>query len=154
MLQLLSKIATKKATHPTGLTYLLVSKIVAMKNLFLFTVTVFELSCKRDTVQKPVPAIVIDTPTAIQHFVMGDTIRITGNVTHIIELTEIAVHMTDLSNNSEFFHNHFSAGNKTFYSFDSKYGIPDNKKVNYKVEVEAIDKDGNSATKEITISLN
>jgi hypothetical protein len=125
-----------------------------MKKLFLFASIVFVLSCKRDTVQKPEPAIVINTPTASQHFVMGDTIRITGTVTHTIELTEVAVHMTDLSNNSEFFHNHFSAGNKTFYYFDSKYGIPDNKKASYKVEVEATDKDGNSTTKELTISLN
>jgi hypothetical protein len=125
-----------------------------MKRLFLFVVVVFVLSCKRNTMQPPEPAIVIDTPTASQHFSMGDTIRISGTVTHSVELTEVAVHMTDLSTNNEFFHNHFTADNKTFYYFDAKYGIPDNKKVSYKVEVEAIDKYGAAATKELTISLN
>ncbi len=125
-----------------------------MKKFFLFAGIVCVLACKRETMQKSEAAIVVDTPTARQHFVMGDTIRITGTVTHTIELTEVAVHMTDLSNNSEFFHNHFSAGNKTFYYFSSKYGIPDNAKASYKVEVEATDKDGNSSSKELTITLN
>jgi Domain of unknown function (DUF4625) len=126
-----------------------------MKKLFLFaSVLLMMFSCKRETVTKALPVIVINTPVNNQHFSNGDTIHITGTVTHTVELTEVAVHMTDMSNNSEFFHNHFSAGNKTFYAFDSKYMLPDDKKTTYKVEVEADDKDGNTTTKELTITIN
>jgi hypothetical protein len=125
-----------------------------MKRILLFAVIAFVAGCKKQTVAKPMPVIEITTPTSNQHFVMGETIHITGNVTHSIELTEVAVHMTDLTSKVEFFHNHFSAGNALTYHYDSTYPIPDNTKTSYKVEVEATDKDGNSTTKEITITIN
>ena len=124
-----------------------------MNRILIIASIFFVLGCKKETA-KPVPDIVINTPTNSQHFVMGDTIRITGTVTHSIALTEVAVHMTDLSTKNEFFHNHFSGGNQLVFNYSSKYGIPDNTKSSFKVEVEATDKDGNSATKEITILIN
>jgi len=125
-----------------------------MNRLFIITCIFFIVGCKKEAVIKPVPAIVINTPTDNQHFVMGDTIRITGTITHTIELTEVAVHMTDLATKIEFFHNHFSGGNSLTYNFSSKYPVPDNTRASYQVEVEAADKDGNTAVKEITILIN
>jgi hypothetical protein len=125
-----------------------------MKKVLLFTAVLFIVACTKQSAAKPEPVIVINTPSASQHFVNGDTIRIKGNVTHTIELTEVAVHMKDMTSNNEFFHNHFSADNKTYFEFDSKYPVADNKKASFKVEVEATDKTGIIATKEMTISVN
>ena len=112
------------------------------------------VGCKTDPVVKPTPVIEISTPTNNQHFVVGDTIRITGTVTHVMVITEVAVHMTDQTTKMEFFHNHFSAGNNTSYTFNAKYGIPNNVKSSFQLEVEATDKDGNVATKELLIQVN
>lgn len=122
---------------------------------FLIIFPVF-LSCAHDKVNpvKPTPVITINTPLVNQHFVAGDTIHITGTVVHTVELTQVAVDMTDLSTGSEFFHNHFGAGNKLQYSFDAKYGIPDKKRATFKIEVEGIDKEATGATKELTITIN
>jgi hypothetical protein len=125
-----------------------------MKNLLLLTAVVLFIGCKKESVAKPVAVIEILTPTANQHFVMGQTIHITGSITSSIALTEVAVHMTDLDTKIEFFHNHFSGGNQMEYQFDSSYPIPDNKKATIKVEVEATDKDGNSDSKQMTITVN
>jgi hypothetical protein len=125
-----------------------------MTKLFLVAGICFLFSCSKKDVTPPTPNIVINTPSDNQHYVKGDTIRITGTVTHSAEILEVAVHMTNTSTNVEFFHNHFSAGNQMLYNFNSVYGIPDNVKATYKVEVEANDKDGNSSTKELTITIN
>jgi hypothetical protein len=111
--------------------------------------------CKKDKApETPLPVIVVNTPTANQHYVKGDTIRVTGTITCTTELTEVAVHMTDMTTNFEFFHNHFSNVNSMSYNFSSKYGIPDLIKTTYKVEVEGNDKDGNLATEEVMITIN
>ena len=125
-----------------------------MNKLFLLAAICFVLGCKKDIASKPKPIIVINTPVNNQHFIIGDTIRITGTVTHTVDLTEVAVHMTDLNTKNEFFHNHFLAGNKLVYNFDSKYPIPDNTKTSFKVEVEATDKGGTAVTKELIITIN
>lgn len=126
-----------------------------MNRLFLIAGICFLSGCKKDTAaEAPKPQVTINTPTENQHFVKGDTIRITGTVTHSAPILEVAVHMTNIGTNSEFFHNHFSAGNGLQYNFSSVYGIADLIKATYKVEVEANDKDGNSTTKEITITVN
>lgn len=125
-----------------------------MNSIFLIAMALFIFGCKTDPVAKPVPEIVIHTPADIQHFVMGDTIHITGTVTNIIALTAVAVHMTDLSSNIEFFHNHFAAGNSNIFHFDSKYPIPDYNKSSFRLEVEGTDKDGNIGSKEILILIN
>ena len=125
-----------------------------MRKILLLLWLVAGIACKKAVTLAPEPVIVIGTPSAAQHFMKGDTIHINGNVTHTIEMMEVAVHMTDLSSKSEFFHNHFSAGNKTYYEFDSKYPVTETVKTSFKVEVEATDKDGNAATKEITITIN
>jgi hypothetical protein len=124
------------------------------KRLLLFAGILFALGCKKEAAAPPLPDIVINTPSANQHYVMGDTVRITGTVMHTIEMVEVGVHMTDLTTKSEFFHNHFSADNKTYYEFNSKYGVDNNTKTSLKVEVEVTDKDGNTGTKELTITLN
>jgi hypothetical protein len=125
-----------------------------MKKVFLYTAILFFVACNKKTTALPAPVIVINTPSENQHFVNGDTIYIKGNVTHGIELTEVAVHMTNLTSKNEFFHNHFSAGNKTYFEFNSKYPVADNNKTSFKVEVEATDKNGMVATKEMTITIN
>jgi hypothetical protein len=125
-----------------------------MKSLLLLTAVVLFAGCKKETIAKPVTAIEILTPTANQHFVLGQTIHITGKITSSNALTEVAVHMTDLDTKIEFFHNHFSGGNQMEFQFDSSYPIPDNKKSTIKAEVEATDKDGNATSKEITITIN
>ena len=114
------------------------------------------LGCKKnDTAPaKPVPVIVVNTPSENQHYVKGDTIRVTGTITCTTELIEVAVHMTDMTTNFEFYHNHFSGVNTMSYNFVSKYGVPDLTKTSYKVEVEGNDKDGNSSTKEIIVTVN
>jgi len=62
--------------------------------------------------------------------------------------------MTDIPTNFEFFHNHFNGVNTMTYNFSSKYGIPDGIKTSYKIEIEGNDKDGNSTTKEIMVTVN
>ena len=125
-----------------------------MNRILIIAGIFFMVGCKTDPIVKPVPVIEISTPTNNQHFVVGDTIRITGTVTHVMALTEVAVHMTDQTTKMEFFHNHFSAGNTTSYTFNAKYGIPNNVKSSFQLEVEATDKDGNVATKEMLIQVN
>ena len=125
-----------------------------MKKIFLFTAILFVVACSKQTTSKPEPIIVISTPSENQHFVNGDTIHIKGNVTHTIELTEVAVHMTDLTSKNEFFHNHFLVANKTSFEFDAKYPVSENNKTSFKVEVEATDKNGTAVTKEMTITIN
>ena len=125
-----------------------------MNRLFLLIGICLLFSCSKKGVVPPSPNIVVNTPIENQHYVKGDTIRITGTVTHLSEILEVAVHMTNTSNNIEFFHNHFSTGNLMLYSFNSVYGIADNSKATYKVEVEANDIDGNTSTKALTITIN
>ncbi|MGG9963045.1 DUF4625 domain-containing protein [Ferruginibacter sp. SUN106] len=126
-----------------------------MKKIVVLSGLCLVLGCKKnETPERPVPVIVVNTPSENQHFVKGDTIRVTGNITCTTELIEVAVHMTNLTTNFEFFHNHFSGVNTTSYNFSSKYGIPDLVKASYKVEVEGNDKDGNSTTKEIIVTVN
>jgi Bacterial Ig domain len=112
------------------------------------------LACKKQPAAVPEPLITFTSPAANQHFVKGDTIHITGTVTHDIEILEVAVHMTDNSTSSEFFHNHFSAGNKTYFEFNSVYGITENTKTTFKVEVEVTDKNSHTGQKELAISIN
>ncbi|MFN8251889.1 MAG: DUF4625 domain-containing protein [Ferruginibacter sp.] len=126
-----------------------------MKRLLLLAGIYCLAGCKKnETAAASKPQVIINTPSASQHFVKGDTIRITGTVTHTAAILEVAVHMTSLSTGNEFFHNHFSAGNLLQYNFSSVYGIPDLNKATYKVEVEATDKDGNTGTKELAITVN
>ena len=112
------------------------------------------MACKKQPVAVPAPVITFTSPAINQHFVKGDTIRITGTVTHDIEMLEVAVHMTDRSTSSEFFHNHFSAGNKTYFEFNAVYGITENTKTTFKVEAEVTDKNSHTGRKELAISIN
>lgn len=125
-----------------------------MKSVLLLAAIIIFFSCKKDPVTKPVPVIEIATPTNNQHYVMGETINITGTVSSSIPLTEVAVHMTDLTTKVEFFHNHFSGGEQLAYSYNSFYLVSDHTKNSFKVEVEATDKDGTATSKEITITIN
>lgn len=126
-----------------------------MKPLMMLAVVCLAWGCKKDKApETPLPVIVINTPTANQHYVKGDTIRVTGTITCTTELTEVAVHMTNMTTNFEFFHNHFSGVNATTYNFSSKFGITDATKTTYKVEVEGNDKDGNLGTEEVMITIN
>jgi hypothetical protein len=126
-----------------------------MKKICIFACIALLWSCKKDDVpEKPIPVITVNTPAENQHYVKGDTIRVTGTITCTTELIEVAVHMTDLNTGLEFFHNHFSGVNTMSYNFSSKYGIPDLIKTSYKIEIEGNDKDGNSTTKEIMVTVN
>ena len=126
-----------------------------MKKILLGTCIVMVWSCKKNDIpEKPLPVITVNTPAENQHYVKGDTIRVTGTITCTTELIEVAVHMTDLNSGLEFFHNHFSGVNTMSYNFSSKYGILDLIKTSYKVEIEGNDRDGNSSTKEIMVTVN
>ena len=126
-----------------------------MKKVYILAGLALLWSCKKnDAPEKPVPVITVNTPGVNQHFVKGDTIRVTGTITCTTELIEVAVHMTDLNSGLEFFHNHFSGVNTMAYNFSSKYGIPDLIKTSYKIEIEGNDKDGNSTTKEVMVTVN
>lgn len=125
-----------------------------MKQIMVIAAACLLVACKKQSAAVPEPLITFTSPAANQHFVKGDTIHITGNVTHDIDLMEVAVHMTDKSTNAEFFHNHFSAGNKTYFEFNSVYGITENTKTSFKVEIEATDKNSHTGQKELYISIN
>jgi Domain of unknown function (DUF4625) len=125
-----------------------------MKKFLLFAVISFFISCKKENDASPLPVIEIYSPNNNQHFIKGETIHVSGTITHKIALTEVGVHMTDQTTKIEFFHNHFSAGNTKTFNYDANYVIPDNTKSTFKVEVEATDADGNSITKEITVTTN
>lgn len=124
--------------------------------LQLLPVSCLATACKKNAASPdPVkPKIVINAPVAGQHYVKGDTIRITGTVTHPPGVLEVAVHMTSTATGNEFFHNHFAAGNQSAYNFNSVYGIPDVTKATYQVEVEAGDINGNTSKSELTITVN
>ena len=125
-----------------------------MKQIMAIAAVCLVMACKKQAAAVPEPLITFTSPTANQHFIKGDTIRITGNVTHDIDLVEVAVHMTDKSTNAEFFHNHFSAGNKTYFEFNAVYGVVESIKTSFKVEVEVTDKNSHSGQKELYISIN
>lgn len=125
-----------------------------MKKLLLFFGLAVIASCTHKAIIKPVPVIVINTPAANQHFSNGDEIHITGTVTHTIALTDVAIHITDNADKNEFFHNHYSAGNTTSYSFDARHLLTTGKKTSYVVGIEATDKNGTIASEEIIITIN
>ncbi len=126
-----------------------------MKKIVLLACVALALGCKKTgTTETPLPQIAINTPVVNQHYAMGDTIRVTGIATYTNDLTEVAIHMTNMTTNFEFFHNHFSNVNTKSYNFESKYGIPDLTKATYKIEVEATDKDGNFTVKEVMVTIN
>ncbi len=125
-----------------------------MNRILTIALLFFIIGCKKGEDVSPVPVIIINTPTSNQHFVVGDTIRISGTIAHSIEMTEAAVHMTDIATKDEFYHNHFSANNQLSLSYDFKYKIPTNTKSSFQVEVEAKDKNGTTTTKEIMITVN
>jgi hypothetical protein len=113
------------------------------------------LGCKHDPViVPPLPVIEINTPLEKDHFYLGDTIVITGKVSHNILLTEVAVHMTRLNDNTEFFHNHYSPINDTVFSFSCKYKIDNTLHTAFEVEVEARDKDNKESKKEVEVAVN
>lgn len=120
----------------------------------LFLLVVLAAACSKQKDTKPLPVISIATPSDNQHYVKGDTVRITGRVVHTVALVEVAVHITDLGTNNEFFHNHFGANNQMSYDYSSWYAVPDNSKASFKIEVEATDSSGSSTSKEIKITLN
>jgi hypothetical protein len=128
-----------------------------MSRIFFFALLpVILLSCRHQVEVPPkgIAVITIVTPSDNQHFVQGDTIHITGRVTNTVAMTEVAVHMTDLSNNNEFFHNHFSAGYQKTFSFSSVYPVDNPIKTSFRVEVEEQDQNGGTSSKDITISIN
>ncbi len=125
-----------------------------MKQLLIIATIVITFSCKKETAAHQDAVIVINTPTTNQHFAIGDTIRVTGTVTHNVTLQSVAVHMTNLSTNNEFFHYHFGALDKTTYNFNATYKVIENNKTSFKVEVEAIDKDGFTDMKDMLITIN
>jgi hypothetical protein len=113
------------------------------------------LACKHDPVMVPaLPVIEIYTPTENDHFYVGDTIVITGRISHNILLSEVAVHMKRVDDNTEFFHNHFSPINDTLFSFSCKYKIENTLHTAFEVEVDARDKDNKEATKEVEVEVN
>lgn len=127
-----------------------------MKKWLLISAVVSFCSCAYDKSMPsiPLPSIFVNTPSESQHFVNGDTIRITGTVTHTAPLNAVAVHLTDHTTNNEFFHNHFLADNKLVYNFSSEYIVPNNIHTSFKVEVEAEDIDGNESSKDMIITIN
>lgn len=128
-------------------------KIFHMKRILIIAGIFFVLGCNKES-EVTIPFIEINLPTNNQHFVKGDTIHISGFVTHDKALTEISVHMINLSTNTEFFHNHFSAGNQLVFNYYSNYPITDNSTSSFKLEVEATDKEGVTASEEMMILIN
>jgi hypothetical protein len=127
-----------------------------MKKWFIaaFILTLVSCTYQKTSLAPPAPSITINTPFTNQHFVKGDTIRITGTVTHSIPLDAVAVHMTNLNDNNEFFHNHFLVDNKLVYDFNATYVVPDNTKTSFKIQVEAQDTDFTESSKEMIITIN
>ena len=125
-----------------------------MKQIMAIAAVCLVMACKKQAPAVPEPLISFISPAANQHFVKGDTIRISGNITHDIEMVEVGVHMTDKTSNAEFFHNHFSAGNKTYFEFNAVYEIIENTKTGFKVVVEVNDKNSHTGKKELDISIN
>lgn len=126
-----------------------------MLKLFAFAAIALLIGCKHEKVPgQPVPEITITSPAPNTHFSNGDTIHIAGMVTHSIAITEVGVHMVDLSNDNEFFHNHYSAGNATSFEFDAEYVIPNDVTTTYRIEVEVTDVNNNLATEDIEIRIN
>jgi hypothetical protein len=127
-----------------------------MKKCFIagYLLTLVSCTYQKTSLAPPTANIIISTPFTNQHFVKGDTIRISGIVTHSIPLDAVAVHMTDLANDNEFFHNHFLVDNKLQYDFNATYVVPDNTKTSFKIQVEAQDTDFTESSKEMIITIN
>lgn len=125
-----------------------------MKRLFIIASILLVFGCKKESLVQQEAAILINTPTTNQHFVTGDSIHITGTVTHNISLESVAVHMVNLSTNNEFFHYHFTALDKTTYNYNAAYKVIENIKTSFKVEVEATDKEGHIVMKDMLIAIN
>ena len=125
-----------------------------MKRILFIVFLFCAASCKKGEAVTIAPTITINTPISNQHFVTGDTIRISGTITSTIEMTEASVHMTDNATKDEFYHNHYIPSNPTNLPYDFKYKITSSSKTTFQVEVGAGDKNGGIATKEITISIN
>jgi hypothetical protein len=126
-----------------------------MYRIFIISLVLVVLGCEHDPVMvPPLPVIEINTPAENDHFYLGDTIVITGRVSHNILLTEVGVHMIRQNDNTEFFHNHFSPINDSIFSFTCKYKIDISIHTAFQVEVEALDKDNKEATKELVVPVN
>jgi len=124
-----------------------------MKRILIIVGIFFVLGCKKEP-DITIPFIEINTPTSNQHFVKGDTVHISGSVTHDKALTEVAVHLIDFTTSMEFFHKYFSANNQLVFHYYASYPITDNTKSTFKLKVEATDKDGITVSEEMLILVN
>ena len=124
-----------------------------MKRILIIVGIFFVLGCKKEP-DITIPFIEINTPTSNKHFVKGDTIHISGSVTHDKTLTDVAVHIMNFSTRMEFFHKYFTPGNQPVFYYYASYPITDNAKSTFKLEVKATDKDGTTVSEEMLIRIN
>jgi hypothetical protein len=123
--------------------------------LILLIISVFLFSCKHDVagdIERP--SITIFTPVENQHFVTGDTIRITGICRDNQELDEVPVHITDEDSHQEFFHNHYGLLHTASFSFDTYYVVTTTASTKYSIGVEAVDVAGHIVEKEVEVDIN
>lgn len=123
--------------------------------LFLLAIPVFLVSCEHENKGDiTFPTVIIYTPVEHQHFVTGDTIRITGLCRDNEELDEVPVHITDEDTHQEFFHNHYGLIHSNTFTVDTYYVVTTTAHTKYSIVVEAVDMSGHTVEKEVEVDIN
>jgi hypothetical protein len=131
------------------------NRTLVKRLLLLLVIPVFLFACKYDKPDDSTPPlVVINTPFLNQHFVTGDTIRITGLCTDNKELDEVPVHITDEATRQEFFHNHYGLIHSSTFNVNTFHVVTTTARTRYTVAIEAKDIDHNKAEKEVIITIN
>jgi hypothetical protein len=126
-----------------------------MKYNFIVIVALLMVNCKSESLKdKTLPVITIESPIANQHYNIGDTILIKGNITDINTLVETGTHITSVFDNGEFSHLHYGLLYSNTWNFTVKHKITHSQRTNYIITVEGMDEAGNEAKKDVTISIN
>jgi hypothetical protein len=127
-----------------------------MKRFFLFLVIpVFLFACKYDKPDDSTPPqVIINTPVPNQHFVTGDTIRITGVCTDDKELDEVPVHITDEITHQEFFHNHYGLIHSSSFIVNTYHVVTATTRTRFTVAIEAADIGRNRVEKNVEVTIN
>ncbi len=114
----------------------------------------FFTNCKRDTnfekdTQEPI--VTITTPTAAQLFTGGQAINITGVVTDNNYISEIHIHVTNITTSSLLVDVHLYPGANTISFSQSLTAVTG---ARYKILVTAIDKAINEGRSSVEVSTN
>jgi hypothetical protein len=107
-------------------------------------------SCKKESVPPPKPSVSITAPTEFQMYNGGDTVFIKGDISHVVELHEIAVEVKPKGADTNYFafEKHIHIKDYHIDTFFVNHVAADN---GMTLTISAQDHDGNQNSKSVSI---